>query len=274
VSPTHGRLTGRQSPCPYSVLCSRLFVSVRMFDGRTDGRTDGHTRQIIRRTDTHGSRVLRRTDNGKTHSRTREILDGIVQLTGEFVNGQTIGQLTGDFVRRTDNWSTHWRICTTDGQLVNSLANSYDGQTIGQLSLANLYDRQTICQLTGKFVRRTDNWSTHWRICMTDRHTSHTHNRLTLTTHNHNHNSNSPTMAAADAPMTIELRPSVGIFFHVWIFSLGPPSLLQYTNTSKIAPTCANHGYSQRPLPSTFHLSIYVSYARLHSIYIFKLDSK
>ena len=40
---------------------------------------------------------------------------------------------------------------STDRQLVNPLANSYDGQTIGQL--------------TGEFGRRTDNWSTHWRIC-------------------------------------------------------------------------------------------------------------
>ena len=131
-----------------SLSVLRTVVCLLVFECSTNGRTDGHTRRIIRRTDTHGSRVLRRTDNGKTHSRTHEILDGIVQLTGEFVNGQTIGQLTGDFVRRTDNWSTHWRICTTDGQLVNSLANSYDGQTIGQL--------------TGEFVRRTDNWSTHW----------------------------------------------------------------------------------------------------------------
>ena len=43
---------------------------------------------------------------------TGEFVDGqtIGQLTGEFVDGQTIGQLTGEFGRRTDNWSTHWRI--------------------------------------------------------------------------------------------------------------------------------------------------------------------
>ena len=44
--------------------------------------------------------------------------------TSESVDGQTIGQPTGEFVRRTDNWSTHWRIC-----------------------------------------RRTDIRSTHWRFC-------------------------------------------------------------------------------------------------------------
>jgi hypothetical protein len=55
-------------------------------------------------------------------------------------------------------------IRTMDRQLVNS----DDGQTIGQLT-GESDDGQTIGQLTGEFGRRTDNWSTHWRIRTTDR---------------------------------------------------------------------------------------------------------
>jgi hypothetical protein len=164
VSPTHGRLTGRQSPCPYSVLCSRLFVSVRMFDGRTDGRTD--TRGGLFGGQTH---TVREFFDGQTMVKlTRELTKSLMESFNSLANsstdrqlvnslaisydGQTIGQLTGEFVRRTDNWSTHWRIRTTDRQLVNSHWRicMTDRQFVN--SLANSYDGQTIGQLTGEFV--------------------------------------------------------------------------------------------------------------------------
>ena len=80
----------------------------------------------------------------------------------EFVDGQTIGQLTGESSTdrqlvntlanrpRTDNWSTHWQY--VDGQTIGQLTGTFvDGQTIGQLT-GEFADGQTIGKLTGEFV--------------------------------------------------------------------------------------------------------------------------
>ena len=79
-----------------------------------------------------------------------ELVDGqtiICQLTGEFLDGQTTGQLTGEFL---------------DGQTIGQLTGEFlDGQTIGQLT-GEFLGGQTIGQLW-RIPRRTDNWSTHWR---------------------------------------------------------------------------------------------------------------
>jgi hypothetical protein len=80
---------------------------------------------------------------------TGEFVDGqtIGQLTGEFVDGQTIGQLTGEFVNGQ----------TIIGQLTGEFV---DGQTIGQLT----GDRQTIGHLTGEFVPSNPNSTMECRI--------------------------------------------------------------------------------------------------------------
>ncbi len=61
-------------------------------------------------------------------------------LTGEFVDGQTIGQLTGEFV---------------DGQTV---------KLVNYLLANSSTDRQLNWSTHWRIRRRTDNWSTHWRI--------------------------------------------------------------------------------------------------------------
>ena len=68
--------------------------------------------------------------NRSTPALTGESVDGqkIVQLTHmEFVDRQTIGQLTGRIYRRTDNRSTQWRIRRrTDNLSSNCIKEDYD----------------------------------------------------------------------------------------------------------------------------------------------------
>ena len=90
-------------------------------DGQTILRPNHwHARRRTDNWSTHW-RILRRTDNGQL---TGEFVDGqtiIGQLTGEFIDGQTIGQLYGEFV---------------DGQTIgHHICEFVDGQTIVEAKL-------------------------------------------------------------------------------------------------------------------------------------------
>ena len=78
-------------------------------------------------------------------------------LTGEFVDGQTIGHLTGEFVDGQTIGQLNMANSSTDRQFGQTIigqhtGESVDGQTIGQLTGEFVDGQKLVNSLAGEFI--------------------------------------------------------------------------------------------------------------------------